>query len=174
VANANGYALFSNMWPDAPEKSKAAVRERFPEAVKEAESKPFLFGNARTAEHWFHHLKFSRTEPAKAQEILDAKTAQDSKELNNQFKKALTKEAKAKFKARWDKEQIPAMEDAVRRKFDPDTNPHLCAALLSTGDKELFEIPYRTDKFWCGPHDDKHASMLGRLLMARRTQLRSA
>jgi predicted NAD-dependent protein-ADP-ribosyltransferase YbiA (DUF1768 family) len=210
------------MWPtDATAKSRAAVKDLFPEAVAEADSKPYLFcvesddikmksgsiaasvdikmkspsvpiardGDAnadkehktqakqlyvRTAEHWFHRRKFAPAQPDKADQVLAADTAKASKAVNNSFKRTMSPADKQRFKKWWvtQGEQTKGMRDALRRKFDPKQNPALCAALLSTGDKLLFEIPSRSEKFWSGPPSSGRENVLGKLLMERRQELR--
>lgn len=174
IAKDNGYAWLSNMWPtDAPSASFSTVKKQFPDIVKEAQSKSFLFGgNALTSEHWYHALKF-KGQPKKVNAILKEPTAKASKKVNGAFARELTKEEKKLFKKRWVEkgEQLEAMKEVIKLKFDPQENPALVAGLLSTRDKILYEVPFRADKFWVGPPDGKHANMLGKLLMERRQEL---
>lgn len=103
--------------------------------------------------------------------------------------KALGNKAQAKrlydeILVEWFKVSFEAMRQTLRMKFDPQTNPSACAALLSTGDKPLFEGRRRGGSVWEIARDDEFErlsdgdphkwGLFGTLLMERRAALRAA
>lgn len=77
-----------------------------------------------------------------------------------------------KMRPDWESIKLEVVEALLRQKFS-DRNPHLVEALLATGDAVLVEGNYWGDTFW-GVCRGKGLNHLGRLLMERRAQLRTA
>lgn len=89
--------------------------------------------------------------------------------------KAKRQGAHATLRPNWDGLRLPLMQRLITAKFDPVLHPDLVELLLDTGDAELVEGNHWNDLFW-GADSTTWAgeNHLGKILMARRAQLRAA
>jgi ribA/ribD-fused uncharacterized protein len=94
--------------------------------------------------------------------------------------KRLGKKHKSSIRPDWDDMKLNVMKDLITEKFSAK-NPELVEQLLATGDAELIEGNSWGDTFWGVVTGGRRKALigqgqnnLGKLLMARRQQLREA
>lgn len=135
-----------------------------------------------SVEHFYQFHKYLLIDPAYAERIRDCETALDVKRLagkgnyvsdkylNHNSDKRLKKVIASKFDKKLavfrDEHSLEVMREGLKYKFTQ--NPSLKQALLNTGDHPLAEYGQKPSDYW--GHTGQ--SMLGRLLMELRQQLR--
>lgn len=116
---------------------------------------------ANSAEHIYQAAKTD--DPVERMRILEQTTPGRAKKIA----------AEATMRATWDDIKIKVMTEIIAAKFHPDNHPDLVTKLLDTGAAELVEGNHWGDRFWGVDNNDLTGeNHLGRLLMARREQLR--
>jgi len=140
--------LFYHEWEEYGELSNYYVRDMIVDGVTWASN-----------EHYYQSQK--TLDPQYAQLIHDAPTPDDAKNLGNA--------PECVYRPDWDTWKIIAMRKGLFAKFTQ--NEDLKKLLLDTGDKELHENSMR-DYYWGVGADGTGLTMLGKLLMALREELR--
>lgn len=122
----------------------------------------FYWYNNTTLEHQYQAAKTDN--PVWKSMILEAETPKRAKQIGNM-------RPLPGYREGWDDEKVSVMWRLLREhKFVAGTE--LAQLLLDTGDAELIEGNWWGDTFW-GQVDGVGENWLGRLLMARREELRA-
>jgi N-glycosidase YbiA len=114
-----------------------------------------------TSEHYFQAQKFAGTDHEEA--IRQTRSPMIAARMGRDRKKPLRRD--------WESVKDDVMRDAVRAKFTQ--HAELREALLATGEATLVEHTER-DSYWGDGGDGSGQNMLGRILMAIRSELQTS
>jgi hypothetical protein len=112
-----------------------------------------------TAEHAYQWKKFEFSGSPHADEIINARSARDTKVIAGKYKTEVSPE--------WDRVKLSFMEEILRAKLLQHENVR--TLLAETGKKEIIENS-PTDSFW-GIADGSGQNQLGKLWMKLRDEL---